>query len=62
MADQTMSELLLNDPMVTVFVKTEILEEKLFLKIKCMLAVYQIRQHLLSPLPIKDLKFTRDNQ
>lgn len=30
MADQTMPELLLNDPIVTIFVKTEILEEKFF--------------------------------
>ena len=62
MADQTMPELLLNDPIVTIFVKTEILEEKLSLKIKCMLTVFQISQHLLNPLPIKDLKFTKDNQ
>lgn len=47
---------------ITIFVKTEILEEKLSLKIKCMLTVFRILQHLLNPLPIKDLKFTKDNQ
>ena len=40
MADQTMPELL-NDPTVTIFVKTEIIEEKLSLKIKCMLSSIQ---------------------
>ena len=37
-----MPELLLNDPAVTIFVKTEIIEEKLSLKIKCMLSSVQL--------------------
>lgn len=38
------------------------IEEKVSLKIKCRLCVYWIWQHLLTPLPIKALKFTKDNQ